>query len=340
VKTDDRDAPTASAPDTTSAASSGRLRWTRIRFTRALGIRLSLAAVLIVLAILTNLSFLGWGLFVLFAILIVPLGRARSFAISFVPYSGVWFIFTALRSLADETALADALSTDVGSLERRIFGGQLPSIMLQDRFYDPQHLHWYDYFFTGIHWSYFIIPHAVAIWTWHRDPRLFRHMLGAMTMLLAVGLALYFLIPSRPPWDTPEVLDSPSQNFVRRVMTPVGEQLGGGLYQASYKVIGESNPWAAMPSIHMAITFLLVFPLFRVGRRWGYAALVYSALMGFSLIYLGEHFFLDVIAGVLITTYGWYTADTWFKRLSPLVQSFRSGSSTRRFGDASTTQTT
>ncbi len=340
MKPDDRDALAASETESKDRQPSGRLRWTRIRFTRGLGFRLGLAAVLILAAVLTNLSFLGWGLFVLFAILVVPLGRARSFAISFVPYAGVWFIFTALRSLADETALADALSTDVGSLERRIFGGELPSIMLQDRFYDPQHLHWYDYFCTGIHWSYFLIPHAVAIWTWHRDPKLFRHMLGAMTMLLAVGLALYFLIPSRPPWDTPEVLDSPSQNFVRRVMTPVGEQLGGGFYQASYKVIGESNPWAAMPSIHMAITFLLVFPLFQAGKRWGYAALVYSALMGYSLMYLGEHFFLDVCAGVLIATYGWYTAGTWFRRLAPLVGSLRSGPSARPFGDASTTQTT
>jgi membrane-associated phospholipid phosphatase len=340
VKPDDRDAEPASPSSPTTGERPGRLRWTRIRLTRGLYIRLGLAAFLILIAILTNLSFLGWGLFVLFAILVVPLGRARSFAISFVPYATVWFVFTALRSLADETALADALSTEVGSLERRIFGGELPSIRLQDRFFDPNHLHWYDYFCTAVHWSYFIIPHAVAIWTWHRNPKLFRHFLGAMTMLLAVGLALYFLIPSRPPWDTPEVSDSPSGNFVRRVMTPVGEQLGGGLYQASYKVIGESNPWAAMPSIHMAITFLLVFPLFRMGRRWGYAGLVYAAMMGYSLVYLGEHFVLDVTAGVLIATYGWYTADAWYRRLAPIVYSLRSGSSPRRLTDASTTQTT
>src|SRR5215211_2762622 len=333
---DDADLPAAAVSLPTAP---GRLRWTRIRPTRGLAVRIGLAAILILIAVLTNLSFLGWGLFVLFAILVVPLGRARSFAVAFVPYSAVWFVFTALRSLADETALADALNTDVGSLERRIFG-QLPSIMLQDRLYDPRHLHWYDYLCTFVHWSYFIIPHVVAIRTWYKDPKLFRHYLGALTLLLAFGLCVYFLIPSRPPWDTPEVLDSPSQSFVRRVMTPVGEQLGGGLYQASYNVIGESNPWAAMPSIHMAITFLLVFPLFRWGKRWGYAGLVYAAMMGFSLIYLGEHFFLDVVTGALISTYSWYAAGTWFRRLMPLVRPDLRRSIGRPFGDTSTTQPT
>jgi membrane-associated phospholipid phosphatase len=199
--------------------------------------------------------------------------------------------------------------------------------MLQDRLYVPGHLHWYDYFCTFVHWSYFVIPHAVAIRTWYKNPKLYRHYLWAMTFLLGLGLVLYFLIPSRPPWDTPEVLDTPSQSFVRRLMTPVAEQLGGGLYAAGYKVIGESNPWAAMPSIHTAITFLIVFPAFHAGRRWGYLALIYAAMMGYSLIYLGEHFVLDVSAGVLVTSLGWLGAGWWIRqtdqRTIPVLSRFQ-----------------
>lgn len=289
-------------------------RFAGFRPSRSLAIRLSLAAALLLTAVLTNRSFVGWGLFAIFAILIVPVGRARSFVVSFVPYTVVWFVFTFLRSLSDETVLAEKLSLKVGHAERWLFGGQLPTIMLQDRFFDPGHLHWYDYLCTFVHWSYFIIPHAVAIRTWQKNPKLYRHYLGAMTLLLTLGLILYFLIPSRPPWDTPEVLDTPSQSFVRRIMTPVAEQLGGGLYSAGYKVIGESNPWAAMPSIHTAITFLIVFPAFHAGRKWGYLALTYAAMMGYSLIYLGEHFVLDVTMGVVVTTLGWIGAGWWIRR--------------------------
>jgi membrane-associated phospholipid phosphatase len=93
-------------------------------------------------------------------------------------------------------------------------------------------------------------------------------------------------------------------------MENIGEKLGGGIYRASYKVIGESNPIAAMPSIHMAITFLLAFPALVVSKRWGLIMLAYSAMMGYSLMYLGEHYFIDVLAGCMVAAYGWYGYPT------------------------------
>jgi hypothetical protein len=296
-----------------------RERIDNFKFTRSVVIRLILGAVLVAVASLTNFGFLGWGLFVVFAVLFVPVGRARSFVYSFVPYAAVWFIFTALRSLADETRLAKTLNTNVSKLERWLFNGQLPTVTLQDRFFDPNHLHWYDYFCTAVHWSYFVIPHVVAVWLWLRRPQLFRQYLGALTLMLAIGLCIYFLIPSNPPWLAPEPINSPSAAPVYRVMEAVGKQLGGGLYSASYRVIGESNPIAAMPSIHMAVTFMLVFPLFKAGRIWGFLGLAYSAIMAYSLVYLGEHYVVDVTVGVLITTYAWFAAGTWMARVSPYV---------------------
>jgi hypothetical protein len=286
---------------------------------RSLAIRLGLSAILAFVSYNTNRSFLIWGLFVIFALLIVPVGRARSFLFAFVPYAAVWFIFTALRSLADETLLARTLNTKVPQLERWLFGGQLPTIMLQDRLFDPNKLHWYDYFCTGVHWSYFLIPHAVAIRIWYTNPVLWRQYLSTMTLLLINGLCIYFLIPANPPWLAPEPINSPSAAVVYRVMETVGKQLGGGVYNASYKVIGESNAIAAMPSIHMAITFLIVFPAFHAGKRWGIAALIYSAMMGYSLIYLGEHYFVDVTAGCIITAYAWVTASVWYSKIAPAM---------------------
>jgi hypothetical protein len=286
---------------------------------RRVAIRLCLAAAIVVAAVLTNRTFLGWGLFVTFAVLLVPVGRTRSFIMSFVPYATVWFVFSALRSLADETILAQTLNTNVWRLERWLFGGQLPTILLQDRIFDRTHLGWHDYFFTAIHWSYFVVPHAVAIRIWYRNSTLFRQYLGALTLLLAVGLCIYFLIPSNPPWLAPDPVNSPAAVQVERVMEPVGKQLSGGLYTASYKVIGESNPIAAMPSIHMAITFLLVFAARRAGRGWQLLAMLYSGLMAFALVYLGEHYVVDVAVGMMITAYGWFAAGTWLRRVAPAI---------------------
>ena len=270
--------------------------------------RAGLAAGLLAVALLTNRSFLGWGIFAVFAILIVPSGRIRAFLFSFAPYAAVWFVFTAARSLADETLFARTLNFNAATFERKLFRGRLPTVMLQERLLDRTDLSWYDYFCTGVHWSYFIIPHAVAIFLWLRHPDLFRRMLGAMTLLLSVGLALYFLLPSNPPWMAPDAINSPAPAEEYRVMAAIAERIGGGLYEASYKVVGESNPIAAMPSIHMAITFLLVFPIWAINRRWGIVMLLYAATMAFSLVYLGEHYVIDVTMGCAITAYGWWGA--------------------------------
>ena len=300
-------------------ASPPTSRWLDRIDRRAIAIRVGLATALLVTALSTNRSYLGWGLFVIFAILFVPITRIRSFLFSFISYATVWFVFTLLRSLADETILARTINTQVFYLERWLFGGQIPTIMLQDRLYKPPTLHWWDYATTIVHWSYFIIPHVVAIRLWQKHPRLFRQYLAALTLLLGMGLAIYFLIPTNPPWLAPEPVNSPSAAPVYRIMEEISRNLGGGLYTATYRVVGESNPIAAMPSIHTAITALLIFPAYRRGRRWFVASLLYTAAMGYTLVYTGEHYVLDVAAGILVATFGWIGAGAWRSRLSPYL---------------------
>lgn len=283
--------------------------------TRDMLVRLSIALVLIVVSVFTNRQFLGWGLFAVLGVLVVPYGRARSFLAAFVPYALVWFVFSFLRSLADETQWARIVNTRVAQFERWVFNGELPTIRLQARFYDVGQLNWWDFYFTFVHWSYFLIPHAVAIWLWWRHPAKFRQLLGALTLLLTMGLGLYFLFPSNPPWMAPEAINSPGAPTVLRIMEPIGRQLGGGLYQAGYNVVGESNPIAAMPSIHFAVTFLLVCVARDQNRLWRLLSWVYAISMGLALVYMGEHYVIDVVAGGAITAYSWHAAGSWVPKL-------------------------
>lgn len=283
--------------------------------TRDMLIRVVIAFLLIVVSVFTNRQFLGWGLFAVLGVLIIPYGRARSFIGAFVPYALVWFLFTFLRSLADETIWARTVNTKVVQLERWLFNGELPTIRLQATFYDVGTLHWWDFYFTFIHWSYFLVPHGAAIWLWWRNPAKFRQLLGAITLLLTLGLGLYFLLPTNPPWMAPESVNSPGAPTVLRIMEPIGRQLGGGLYQAGYNVVGESNPIAAMPSIHFAITFLLVCMARDQHRTWRLLVWIYTISMGVALVYLGEHYVVDVVVGGAITAYSWHAAGSWLARL-------------------------
>ena len=287
--------------------------------TRSGWIRIALAAFLITVSVLTNRQFLGWGLLAVLGVLLVPVGRVRSLLLAFIPYTTVWFVFTFLRSFADETFLATTLNTKVAMAERWLFSGELPTISLQASWYDPYNLRWYDYYLVFIHWSYFLLPHAAAVWLWWRHPARFRHYLTAMSLLLLIGLVIYFLIPSNPPWMAPESVNSPAAATTMRIMEPVARTLGGGLYDAGYRIVGESNPIAAMPSIHMAITALLPWVARDRGRVWLTLSLIYAFSMGLALVYLGEHYVIDIVAGCLITSYSWYAAGAWLKRFAPAL---------------------
>ena len=286
-------------------------------------IRVLIAVALIVVSIFTNRQFLGWGLFAILAVLVVPYGRYRSLLGAFVPYALIWFIFTFLRSLADETRLARIVNTRVAELERWLFNGELPTIRLQAELYTPGNLHWYDYYFTFVHWSYFIVPHAVTVYLWWRRPDLFRQYLMGLGILLTLGLGLYFAVPSNPPWMAPESVNSPGAPTVLRIMEPIGRRLGGGLYQAGYNVVGESNPIAAMPSIHFAVTFLLFCVAMSYGRGWQLVAGIYALSMGAALVYMGEHYVVDILAGAAVTAAGWKLAGRWIRSGRSFVPSFR-----------------
>jgi hypothetical protein len=286
----------------------------RIRMTPELLIRLGVAFALVVVSVFTDRQFLLWGLIASLAVVFVPTGRARSFIAGVVPYATAWFVFSFLRSFADETILAKTLNTKVVEFERWLFGGELINIRAQSAFFDVNHIQWYDYFFTFVHWSYFIVPHAVVVWVWWRHKEDFQHLLLATTMTLALGLVIYFILPANPPWMAPEAIDSPGAPVVLRIMEPIGKELGGGLYEAGYKIVGESNPIAAMPSMHFAITFILVWVAHGRGRGWEIAAWLYSLAMGAALVYMGEHYIIDILVGGSVTTYCWFASKAWMNR--------------------------
>ncbi len=285
-----------------------------VAFTTERILRIIIAVLLVVISLFTDRQFLIWGLIASLAVVFIPTGRARYFVAGIVPYATAWFVFSFLRSFADETLFAKTLNTQVVDFERWLFNGEIPTIRLQASFYTPGEIHLWDYYFTFIHWSYFIIPHAIALWIWWRSKREFQHYLIALTMTLFLGLVIYFVIPANPPWMAPEVIDSPSAPVVQRIMEPIAMELGGGLYQAGYKIVGESNPIAAMPSMHFGITFILVWVARGRGLGWEIVAWIYALSMGAALVYMGEHYVIDVVVGGMVTTFAWFATKAWISR--------------------------
>lgn len=303
--------------DATSATGSRRDRvrnWTRLR--RGLLIRLAIAAVVVTTITLVNSAFIGWGTAVTAAILAVPTSRFRAYTIAFTPYALAWLIFSVLRAFADETPVR--LRTEqVTDIERWLFLGNIPTIWLQNRLFDPTHIAWYDYLTTFIHWSYFVIPHILGIIIWRKSPELYRRYLMTTILTMGVGLVIYFLCPAAPPWLT---ADRAPQQDIFRVMANVGRSLNSSLYDRTYSVLGDPNAVAAMPSLHEAITFVVFLFATKFGWKWGVAAFIYALAMGFSLAYTGEHYVIDTLVGASIATYAFFFSGYWLKITTPLFR--------------------
>jgi membrane-associated phospholipid phosphatase len=90
-------------------------------------------------------------------------------------------------------------------------------------------------------------------------------------------------------------------------------------YQFGNSLAG-GNDVAAMPSLHMAAAFLVALGLTGISpRALGPLGFLYAALMGFALVYTGEHYVADLIGGVLIAGSCWLAAPRIVSRFLPSV---------------------
>lgn len=146
----------------------------------------------------------------------------------------------------------------------------------------------------------FVVPFVVAALAWWRSRPLFRRYLLATALCFGFGLAAFVLLPSAPPWLT-ELGDV--VRVTHRILE--GTTAAGATEAASPTFRFEPNDLAALPSIHVAAAVLVAGVLGGFGR-WGRAiGTLYALAMSLAVVYLGEHFVIDVVGGWLVALVGW-----------------------------------
>ena len=81
------------------------------------------------------------------------------------------------------------------------------------------------------------------------------------------------------------------------MMVEYGEWFWRDGWGSLYSVFG-GNPLAAMPSLHFATSVMAALLLAEVGPVAGALGFGYTATLGFALVYLGEHYVVDLLGGV------------------------------------------
>lgn len=175
-------------------------------------------------------------------------------------------------------------------------GDQVPTVWLQHHLYHADRVLWWDMIASWVYFSHFVLAIGVALVLWLRNRDRWAAFMRRFLLLCAAGLATYYAYPAAPPWWAYEHGYLPE---VARISTRGWAELGlHGAFNALNSGQLAANPVAAMPSLHTAWALLVVaFFLPTVARRWWPLLLVYPLAMAATLVYTGEHYVIDVLAG-------------------------------------------
>lgn len=160
--------------------------------------------------------------------------------------------------------------------------------------------------FYGLH--IFLILIALVLF-WFKDRAVYRGYTYSLVVTSYLALLTFVALPTAPPWMT-----GTAQNL-----------LGAGykelptVLQELQKVLlsGESDLVAAFPSLHAAYATLFSIFMFKLGRRYGVVSLPIAGGVYFSIIYLGQHYLIDLLGGVAYAAISVYAVDLILGRLRP-----------------------
>ena len=207
------------------------------------------------------------------------------------------------------------------AIDRALGLGELPTVRLQRALArtGPAGPQWraLDRVLVWTHWSWFMVPHGALLYVMLRHPRRFDRAAALTYAVFDIGAAIYWVLPTAPPWyaaSAPEnglerdpnsagedsrACASPRVE-ARRMMVEYGQSFWGDGWESLYSVFG-GNPLAAMPSLHFATSAMAALLLAETGPGAGALGLAYAGTLGFALVYLGEHYLADLLAGFALT---------------------------------------
>jgi membrane-associated phospholipid phosphatase len=185
------------------------------------------------------------------------------------------------------------------AVDRVIGAGTPPSQRLARLLRRRGHLSALDKALTFFYWTWEAEPHLAIGWIRWRRPEHYASAAGRLAATFDLTLLGYWIVPSAPPWWVSEKLGR-MDGEVRRVMSEVADWVKRKPNPTEGEHEMGANPFAAMPSDHFASAAMTAILLTEQDRRLGLFAWSYTLGLGFVLVYLGEHYVVDLLAGLTL----------------------------------------
>jgi membrane-associated phospholipid phosphatase len=180
------------------------------------------------------------------------------------------------------------------SLELRLFG-TIPTLLLQ-QFYRSAVLDYLGYIVYSLH---FIAPTVFAFILWKYRRKEYWNYILAFAICTYSALVTFLIYPVAPPWFGVNAT---------RILFQVDSNIAAPLYRTIFNFI-QPNEFAAFPSLHSAYPWLISLYAFKIGKKKALPVLLFPILVWFSAVYLGEHYVVDVIGGVVYATIAFLLAE-------------------------------
>ena len=220
----------------------------------------------------------------------------------------MWIAYDESRGIADRVGMPIQVES-VRDMDRFLFFGHDPTVWLQYRFYEgATSVRWYDVVGSIVYYSHFIVPPVVIATLYVVNRHEWSRYMRRFATVLFVACTMFVLLPTAPPWmaaggkngvglqlDALEPLRRPTGNGWRHI--------GLGAFVKAWDTGRDwANQVAAMPSLHCAFALFVVVFCFKWVKNWWLRALMllYPAMMVTTLMYFGEHYFVDGLVGFAV----------------------------------------
>jgi membrane-associated phospholipid phosphatase len=230
-------------------------------------------------------------------------GGWRDLLRQFALFAGAYYVYRLVRGMVDGQA--------VGAFEHARQLIHIESSL--GLFFEPglqdwaQHQEW---LIMAANWMYvnshFVVTTTFLVWLYLFRNHAYYYVRNMFMVAMGLALVLYLAYPTAPPRFMPERGFS---DTVADFVGPAAENSATLLY----------NPYAAVPSMHVAFALMVAIPALMLVRRRVVKLLwaVYPGIVTFVVVATGNHFWLDAALGAMVAALSAWAATAAFARLRP-----------------------
>ena len=224
-------------------------------------------------------------------------------------FGGAYYVYRIVRGIVDGQAVLAFENARVLVDAERAMG----------LFFEPALQDWatrYDWLITASSWMYvnshFVVTTGFLVWLYLARNHAYCFVRNMFMVGMGMALVLYVVYPTAPPRFFEEL------GFADSVANLVGQTA-----ESNANVL--YNPYAAVPSMHVAFALMIGIPALMLVRHRALKLLwaIYPSLVTFVVVVTGNHFWLDAAFGAGVAAVSAYAAATALARARPEAWAWR-----------------